>query len=134
MSPGFLKSVAAAHLCSAGLELVKLWQLKGALANGHPFRADQDLNHGIFEAMWAAVFGQRLGVIDAQVKLLSSIDALALSDDQNEPAKMPQAHGSEVHGALETLVDTAAVLTQSLFPRPHHFYSDNFQSTARPEP
>lgn len=67
MAPEFLKRVVAPSLYDAGLELVQLWKLKAAKANGAEVNVLHDFDAAALDAIWVAILGETLGGLQEQI-------------------------------------------------------------------
>ena len=91
MSPAFLKNVAGPHIFHNTLDIIKLWREKVRLANHRPFDARQDILQVAFDIVCAVVFGSRMGTVQSQAKLLSSLDRLDVSSCIDAAVSFPGA-------------------------------------------
>lgn len=124
MTPAFLQQVAAPHVYSAAMDLVKLWEEKLRLTKDHPFSAASDIYHAALDSVWGFTFGTESGVstTKAQLQLLSSLQALDLPADVSKPANVPSGPNPPAFDAVLTLTESLEVTVRSPLPRLHHWF------------
>jgi hypothetical protein len=121
MSPTFLQEVAAPHVYAVALDLVELWHLKSALAEGHPWSAPGDIYHTALDSIWAAAFGIHPGAMKSQVEFLSSINKIDQPQGRDVPVEFPKAPIPPASKAILTLTDSMEIAVKSPLPRLHHW-------------
>jgi hypothetical protein len=122
MAPTFLYQVAAPSIYNGVLDLLRLWELKSKLSEGHPFRADEDVYRGALDVLWASMFGldSSSGTIRAQIQACSTAKKLNLSN-MDEEFKFPQAPNPPAIQAVLTLTHSILAYMKSPVPRLTHW-------------
>ena len=90
MNTDFLRRVVAPNIRDSGLELVDLWKLKAAQGNGEPFEVLHDFGHAALDAVWIAVLGSKLGIVNRE------IDSMRGHNQQRTAADVQAAATGEV--------------------------------------
>ena len=120
MSPAFINRVAAPHVHQAASALIRLWQVKRALAIGRPICVAEDFNLTIFDAIWGVTFGVQLGSPEILRKaLLTKPNAATSSKD--EPVAFHEDGIDPIYHAIGTISHSAAAALSSPFPWYHHW-------------
>ena len=119
----YLYQVAVPRVYSATLELIELWHLKINLAGGHAFSAFSDIHHMTLDSSWESTFGVSSYATKSQIHLLSSLAKLEeLPQDQNTPAKFPQATTPVAFNAIIAMSDSLHDALGSPAPAWHHWF------------
>ncbi|KAK0649646.1 cytochrome P450 [Cercophora newfieldiana] len=83
MSPDFLKRIVAPNLQNAAGQLVELWTIRAEQAAGTPFKVSADFHSTALDAIWTALLGSKLGVLQSHIEksrgVPSTLDAETLS-------------------------------------------------------
>lgn len=116
MSPGFINHVAAAHMHKTVLELIALWQRKAVLAEGRPFRADDDIRYMTLDAIWAIALGDRLRCVETRGVSLTGQDVVKRMDIPAEHVVFPNVDVAPICRAIENLLDCVGPISKSPFP------------------
>jgi len=72
MSAQFLRDAVAPNVRAAALELVALWRLRARDTGGAPMSVLHDLDHAALDAIWAALVGSPLGIVQRDIARLTS--------------------------------------------------------------
>ncbi|KAK4159853.1 cytochrome P450 3A24 [Cladorrhinum sp. PSN259] len=75
MNPEFLRRVVAPNLATAAQDLVKLWQVKLSQYGGQPFSVEHDFNDTALDAIWTAILGTKIGVLQHETEKLQNPSA-----------------------------------------------------------
>jgi hypothetical protein len=121
MSPTFLQEIVAPQIYATALDLLEVWRLKSALADGHPWSAPRDIYHTALDAIWAAAFGTHPGATKSQLKLLSTTNKIHQPQSRDMPVEFPEAATPPAFDAIITLTDSLETTVKSLVPKLHHW-------------
>jgi hypothetical protein len=124
MTPGFLNQTAAPRIYDAFIDLLRLWEQKSNLAQGHPLEASNDVYRAALDTAWAVVFGanHENSTIRAQLQLLSRVKELNLASDVNKEAIIPAGPNPPTIQAVITLVDSLETSLKSPVPVLAHWF------------
>jgi len=120
MSSYFLDNVAGPQIHNSTLGLLELWKVKARLAKGRPFSITEDIKQSALEIIWAAAFGEQIGVAQTQIKLLSSGVDINLPKDTDLEVVFPHVPPPEAFQSIVTVSDSVSIPLNSPFPRLHH--------------
>ncbi|KAK5122321.1 hypothetical protein LTR85_004232 [Meristemomyces frigidus] len=120
MSNAFVNDVAGPQIYSTALVMIRLWREKLRLADGYAFDASVDVGKGALDAIWAATFGSEIGTSSNQVKLLSGLDGMDITEDADKAVVFPCAADPEAFTAIMTLSNSIEIAMNSPIPRLHH--------------
>lgn len=124
MSPTFLNGVAAPQLHKNFMDLIKLWEEKMRLGQGHPFSVKEDVYDTALEAIWAAVFGteETATITRNQIDLISPMEHPKIPPTDDEEVIFPRAPPPVAFEAILRLTDSYENLVKSPFPRLQGFF------------
>lgn len=114
--------VAAPRLYDTTLELLSLWRRKAALANGHPFAADEDIANAALDTIWAVSVGREARTTALQLELLSSRSALDLPANKDAEVVFPQAPIPRDVECIRTVIGSVEVGLASPLPGLSYFF------------
>jgi hypothetical protein len=122
MTPAFLHEVSARQIYANCENFVKLWQHKAQLAEGRPWKADDDISNTFLDIIFATTFGldPRDSNVVAQLALLES-SAVQVPPSRDEPVVFPHARRPKSFDAMTTLIESLATSIQSPVPRFAHW-------------
>lgn len=126
MTPGFLHEVEAPQIYSNVETLVKLWDLKSQLAQGHPFPAVPDMYNATLDSVFAATFGLEVknSTTTSQLEHLlscTSVHHLELPVNVDMPAEFPKSRRPAAFDALITLAESLEASVKAPAPRLAHW-------------
>ena len=122
MTPSFLHSVAAPAIHSKALDLVQLWRVKAAVAQGRPFEAGEDMHLAALDAVCAFAFGEQFGH-SATGNVLKQTKALQQQSKNNqvtnldEPVAFPKAKTDPVLDSTMKLTNMVGEAINAISPR-----------------
>jgi hypothetical protein len=122
MTPAFLHEVAARQIYSNNEKFVQLWDLKTGIAQGHAFRADEDIYNVALDVIFATTFGLDMqnGNTVAQLKQLSS-SAVSAPQSPDEPIEFPHYGRPAAFEAISVLAESLETSIKAPFPRFAHW-------------
>jgi len=104
------------------LDLVRLWNLKTDLAQGHPFAAHEDIAHTTLDAIWVVTLGSSANTTGSQAVMLESLPGIELSDDKDVPVQFPKPAHPPAFDAVLTMTESMTPLISSPCPKLHHWF------------
>jgi hypothetical protein len=104
------------------MDLVRLWNLKTDLAQGHPFAAHDDIAHATLDAIWVVTLGSSANTIGTQANMLDSVPGIELPDDKDVPVQFPKAPHPAAFDAVLTITESMTPLIASPYPKLHHWF------------
>ncbi|RDW62238.1 hypothetical protein BP6252_11671 [Coleophoma cylindrospora] len=120
MSPTFLREVGAPRIHEAVNNLINLWRLKTRLAEGRPFRANVDLKHAIFDAIWVIAIGENANGVNNQLDFLSGLPSSTTFDVKDSAVVFPEAQNPGIFDAVCRMCEAFETIVGSPFPQLHH--------------
>ncbi|ETI24327.1 hypothetical protein G647_03696 [Cladophialophora carrionii CBS 160.54] len=122
MTPAFLHEVAARQIYTNNEAFVQLWELKARLAQGHAFRADEDIYNVALDVIFATTFGLDIqdGNTVAQLKQLSSTP-VSVPQSPDEPIDFPHFSRPATFEAISVLTESLETSVKAPFPRFAHW-------------
>lgn len=101
---------------------MQLWSTKAALAKGHPFSAEQDIDDVALDTIWAAAVGAEVGTTRSQLELLAQIPALDLPKDLDSPVVLPEQTYPDDVTCIRTVVNSVEIGLSSPLPRLSYWF------------
>ncbi|KAI1622060.1 cytochrome P450 [Exophiala viscosa] len=126
MTPGFLNEVEAPQIHANVETLVKLWDLKTQLAQGHPFHAAPDIYNVTLDSVFAATFGleAKNSATTSQLEHLlsyTSTNEVRLPQTADMPVDIPRTHRPATFEAITTLTESMEISIKAPLPRLAHW-------------
>ncbi|EXJ60823.1 hypothetical protein A1O7_04976 [Cladophialophora yegresii CBS 114405] len=122
MTPVFLHEVAARQIYTNNEAFVRLWDFKARVAQGHAFRADEDIYNVALDVIFATTFGLNTqdSNIVAQLKQLSSIP-VSIPQSPDKPIDFPHFSRPAVFEAISVLTESLEISVKAPVPRFAHW-------------
>jgi hypothetical protein len=122
MTPAFLHDVAALQIYANNETFVKLWEHKARLAQGHAFRADQDIYNTSLDVIFATTFGLDVKNSNSQAQLqyIRSVE-VKVPPSLEDPLEFPHSKTPATFEAITTLTDSLETCIKAPFPRFAHW-------------
>ncbi|KAL3426498.1 cytochrome P450 [Phlyctema vagabunda] len=122
MSTPFLNNVAAYRVHENTVDLINLWRQKIRLAPSHVFDVYKDVQYCTVDTIWAATFGESLGISKSQGDYLCNFDHIPLPANSNKiAAEIPTGEFPEAWHSLTTIVQSFDIPMNSPLGRHHHW-------------
>ena len=122
MTPAFLNEIASRQIYTNNVSFVKLWDRKARLAQGHAFKADEDIYNVALDVIFAVAFS--LDVKDsntiAQLQQLSSAQ-VHLPHFPEEPVEFPDFARPASFEAITVLTESLETSIKAPFPKFAHW-------------
>jgi hypothetical protein len=106
----------------AMLDLVRLWNLKTDLAQGHPFEAHEDIAHTTLDAIWVVTLGSSANTIGNQASILETVSGMTLPSSKDVPVHFPKPPHPPAFDAVLTITESITPLIASPYPKIHHWF------------
>ncbi|KAJ4294974.1 hypothetical protein N0V88_005215 [Collariella sp. IMI 366227] len=119
MAPTFLTQVSGPQIYKAALAMIRLWELKTAIAKGHPFNAHEDITYMTLDAIFAAMFGHPESDSCTTRRLASVSDGphLSLPPNPDTPMTFPPSTLPSIFAAALTVAGLLMNIQLSPLPR-----------------
>lgn len=105
MGAQFLRDSVAPKLRAAAMDLIALWRLRARDAGGAPVSVPHDLDHAALDAIWAAVLGSPLGIMQRDISVLTP--PVASKGNPQRDMVQPDESESESFASVEALQEAA---------------------------
>ncbi|KAK4939050.1 hypothetical protein LTR10_020624 [Elasticomyces elasticus] len=127
MTPGFLNEVEAPQIHSNVETLVKLWDFKAQVAQGHPFHAAPDIYNVTLDSVFAATFGLEAkdSATTSQLEHLlsyTSANELKVPEMADLPIDIPKTRRPAAFEAVITLTESLEISIKAPLPRLAHWF------------
>ncbi|KAL2156648.1 hypothetical protein VTH82DRAFT_1393 [Thermothelomyces myriococcoides] len=122
MQPTFITEVSGPQLYKAAMTMIRLWELKCSLAEGHPFHAHRDITYMALDTIFAGMFGHpetesiTLGRLD-EVSGWEATREQRLPKSEDEPVVFPEPELPTIFAAALTLADSVMATQRSPAPQ-----------------
>ncbi|KAI0123045.1 cytochrome P450 [Xylariales sp. AK1849] len=116
LSPSFLNEVVAPCFHEKLCQLIELWGTKANLAPGCAFEAVEDMRQTALEATWTMAVGSSLGLLDAQLAQLRSVQNKITQTSRSKATFKVQSL-SVFYNSFGTLLVCLDWVTQGVTPR-----------------
>lgn len=104
MRTAFLDRVVAPNIHAAGKELIELWRIKVAQADGSCFEVSRDFANAALDVIWIAILGTQLGVMRREIERVRK-------DMRGEEDAAPEPHADSVPSGATS---SAAVVQEAV--------------------
>jgi hypothetical protein len=104
------------------LDLVRLWNLKADLAQGHPFQVHEDIAHTTLDAIWIVTLGSSANTTGSQANMLETVPGIKLPNNKDVPVHFPKLPHPPAFDAVLTLTESITPLIASPYPKLHHWF------------
>ncbi|KAL2181149.1 cytochrome P450 [Thermothelomyces heterothallicus CBS 202.75] len=122
MAPTFITEIIGPQLYKAALTMIRLWELKCSLAEGHPFHAHHDISYMALDTIFAGMLGHpetesvTLGRLD-EVSGWEATRDQRLPASEDEPVVFPEPELPAIFAAALTLANSVTDTQLSPAPR-----------------
>jgi cytochrome P450 len=121
MAPTFINQISGPQLYKAVSTMIKVWELKCSMAEGHPFVAHKDITYMALDTIFAAMFGhpEAESITTLRLRAVSQHEAKrdALPASVDAPVTFPESELPPIFAAALTLSNSVTDTQLSPLPR-----------------
>lgn len=123
MTPAFLHNVAALNIHHVVLDVIRLWEQKGRIANNRPFAVIHDVHYAALDAIWSIIFGENPAnsTTKTQLEFFSTMKAVDSPSNEGSEVVLPRAPSLLTVQSIMTLTQSIETSLKSPVPALAHW-------------